>query len=233
MSDYATVHPENPAEIWVHWLYALAHMSDDATSPVLEFFFDVGSPYSYLAATQVHDLGTFSGTEVRWRPFLLGGVFKASGNEMPARVPAKAKYMLSDLNRWAHRYGVEFKFPDVFPINSLTAQRVLVAAHEENPKHVEPLALALFRAYWVEGGDLSKVDVIREVIGQSGMDADRLLELASIDRVKDLLRTWTDEAVERGAFGSPTFFIGGQMYWGNDRLSFVEAEIRRRAGASS
>lgn len=208
-------------------------MTDDATAPVLEFFFDVASPYSYLAATQVHDLGTFSGAEVRWRPFLLGGVFKASGNEMPARVAAKAKYMLDDLNRWAHRYGVEFKFPSTFPINSLSAQRVLVAAHEENPNHVEPLALALFRAHWVEGADLAKNEVLGEVIDQSGMDAERILEMASLDRVKTLLRTWTEEAVERGAFGAPTFFLGGQMYWGNDRLSFVEAELRRRSGGGS
>lgn len=218
--------------ICAHCRYAFARMPDDTTGPVLEFFFDVASPYSYLAATQIHDLGTFSGAEVRWRPFLLGGVFKASGNDMPARVAAKGKYMLTDLNRWAHRYGVEFKFPKTFPMNSLTAQRVLVAAHEESSKRVEPLALALFRAYWVEGADLADTNVVRDVIDQLGLDAERLLELAGLDRVKTLLRTWTDEAVERGAFGAPTFFLGGQMYWGNDRLSFIEAELRRRSAGA-
>ena len=187
----------------------------------LEFFFDVGSPYSYLAATQLHELERRTGATIRWRPFLLGGVFKATGNEMPARVPAKARWMLSDLHRWAAHYGVPFKMSTRFPINSLLCQRVLTAAALADEATVKPLTLALYAAYWVDDRDVSDPATISEIAAGAGLDA-ALLEAAGAQPTKDALRAATEEAVERGAFGAPTFFVGQEMFWGNDRLHLVE-----------
>src|SRR5262245_42568223 len=114
----------------------------------VEFFFDIGSPYSYLAATQMDGLAKQTGAEVRWRPFLLGGVFKSAGNTMPAAVPNKGRYMLHDLVRWARHYDVPFKMSTRFPQNSLRAMRACTYAAEQGRSR--ELALALFRAYWVE-----------------------------------------------------------------------------------
>ncbi len=188
----------------------------------LEFFFDVGSPYSYLAATQLDDLRRRTGAAIRWRPFLLGGVFKATGNEMPARVPAKARWMLGDLHRWAAHYGVPFKMSTRFPINSLLPQRVLVAATLADEAAVEPLAMALYSAYWVEDRDVSDPVVIGEVAAGADLDGAALLQAAGAQPTKDALRAATEEAVERGAFGAPTLFVGQEMFWGNDRLHLVE-----------
>ncbi|MCA9600505.1 MAG: 2-hydroxychromene-2-carboxylate isomerase [Polyangiales bacterium] len=194
--------------------------------PVVEFFFDVGSPYSYLAATQLHTLEGFSSAKVRWRPFLVGGVFKAAGNDMPARVPAKAKYMLADLQTWAKEYGVELNFPASFPPNTLKAQRALTAAARIGEDSVRRFALGLFRAYWVEGRDVSDAAVLGDVAAHAGLDAPAILASLDNPEIKDALRRETEEAVERGAFGAPTFFIGDRMFWGNDRLQFVEAHLR-------
>lgn len=194
--------------------------------PVIEFFFDVGSPYSYLAATQIDRVGEGAGAEVRWRPFLLGGVFKDSGNDMPARVAAKARWMLRDLSLWADAYDVPFRFPSRFPLNTLHAQRALAAATHRWPDALRPFALALFRAYWCEDRDISQPDEIGTAARAAGLDAEVVLASTREQEVKDLLRRWTGEAVERGAFGAPTFFVGDEMYWGNDRLELMARNLR-------
>lgn len=180
----------------------------------IEFFFDIASPYSYLAATQIDDLGERVGVTVRWRPFLLGGVFKAVGNQPPATLPSRGQYMLKDLHRWAAAYQQPFTFPSTFPMNSLLAMRALTALDE--PARPEA-ALGLFRAYWVDDRDLTRPEVIADIIGEDAPARSVLPE------VKGALRATTDEAVERGAFGAPTIFVGDEMFFGNDRLHFVEA----------
>src|SRR5690242_34782 len=117
----------------------------------IELFFDIGSSYSYLAATQMERLTSRTGVPVRWRPFLLGAVFKSTGNDMPARIPAKARWMLGDMGLWAKHYGVPFRMPTRFPLITLRTQRALAAAELRDPASVAPFALALFRAYWAEG----------------------------------------------------------------------------------
>lgn len=193
----------------------------------VELFFDVGSPYSYLAATQVAGLEERTGVEVRFRPFLLGGVFKESGNEMPARVASKARWMLGDLSRWAARYGVPFRMSSHFPINTLTAQRALTAAERLfGEDAMERLAMGLFRAIWVEDRDVSSGDELAFAVNAAGLDAKALGAAIGDPAVKDDLRRATAEAVERGAFGAPTFFVGDAMFWGNDRLPLLEDHLR-------
>ena len=180
----------------------------------IEFFFDIASPYTYLAATQMAAVSERTGADVRWRPFLLGGVFKATGNAPPAMVPARGRYLMKDLYRWAAMYDVAFSFPANFPVNSIVAMRALQSIPEsERPAP----ALSLFRAYWADNANPTDPAVIAEHLGAEALQA------ATSQPVKDALRAASDEAVERGAFGAPTFFVGEQMWFGNDRLPLVES----------
>jgi len=192
----------------------------------VEFFFDVGSPYSYLAGARMPGLARSTGATVHWRPFLLGAVFKATGNEMPARVQAKARWMLEDLLRWGVQLSVPFRFPSRFPLNTLRAQRALTAVARAQPNLLPAAAMALFSAYWVEDRDVSDDAVIDAALRSCDIDGARMLADAAMPEVKDLLRQWTDEAVNRGAFGAPTFFLGDAMYWGHDRIDMLESHLR-------
>jgi len=183
----------------------------------IEFFFDISSPYSYLAATQIDGVGARLGVPVTWRPFLLGGVFKAVGNQPPATLPARGRYMLADLHRWAAAYEVPFSFPSTFPMNTLLAMRALTALE---PAQRPDATLALYRAYWGDDRDLTRPEVLADIIGE--MPVAR----AVTPEVKGALRATTEEAVARGAFGAPTIFVGDKMFFGNDRLHFVVAAVR-------
>lgn len=186
----------------------------------LEFYYDVASPYTYLAATRVDQIGAQAGVDVVWRPFLLGAVFKATGNAPPALVRARGMYMLRDLGRWSAKMGEPFRFPSAFPIHSLLAQRVLTAASDaERPA----LSLALMRAYWADNQDLSDRGVLESLVGAERIAA------AETPANKGALRLATEEAVQRGAFGSPTFFVGSEMFFGNDRMDFVLDAAKRAA----
>lgn len=192
----------------------------------IELFYDIGSPYSYLAATQVPRIAAQSGLPVILRPFLLGGVFKGAGNDMPGRVPAKARWMLGDLALWAQHYGVPFVFPPFFPANTVRAMRACVAAAREGK--VGEVSLALFRAYWCEGQDPSGEAAIRAAAEGAGLDGGALFAATDEPAVKDALRAATEEAVSRGAFGAPAFFLGDELFWGNDRIEL----LLERAGAA-
>lgn len=181
----------------------------------VEFFFDVASPYSYLAALQVGRLAPYA--TVEWRPFLIGGVFKLSGNTMPAANPAKGQYMFKDLQRLFAYVGAAHKFPSTFPTNSLTAMRALTAA---DPADVPALALALFKAYWAEDRNIADPEVLKALLGEA------LVAKAGDEAVKDKLKAATEEAARRGAFGAPTFFVGDDMYFGEDRLFLIEHALK-------
>lgn len=198
-------------------------MSDDDTT--IEFFFDVGSPYSYLASTQLDELERETGATIEWRPFLLGGVFEATGNSAPALVPAKAQYMIRDLQRWSESYDIPLEMPSDFPINTLLAQRAIIAAGEEDSSHVETLAEVLFRRYWVDDSDVSEGGVVAAAADEVGLDGREIVARTQEQSVKDALHGNSDEAVERGAFGAPTFFVDDEMFWGNDRLEFIRRTV--------
>jgi 2-hydroxychromene-2-carboxylate isomerase len=194
-------------------------------SKALEFFFDYASPYSYLASTQVERVCERTHAELKWRPVLLGAIFKASGNTSPAATPAKAMYLFKDLTDWARHYGLpSFVLPEAFPINSLKADRVGVVALEQG--RISAFTRAAYAAAFQKGRDLNEPAVLADVLTEAGMDARDALARAETQAVKDALRANTDEALSRGAFGLPLFFIGDDMYVGNDRLPFVEAALR-------
>jgi len=196
-------------------------------SKAVEFYFDVGSPAAYLAWTQLPAIAREAGAEIEYRPFLLGGVFQATGNRSPMEVPAKGQYMQDDLQRFARRYGVPFAHNPHFPINTLTLMRGALGLQLREPQRMVPYGDAVFRAIWVEGRDMNDPATVAGVLQRAGFDPAQLLALASDPAVKDQLKAVTQEAVARGVFGAPTFFVGPEMFWGQDRLDFVKEELQQ------
>ena len=186
----------------------------------VEFFYDFGSPTVYLAATQLPTIADSVGATVDWHPMLLGGVFKSTGNQSPVVVAAKAAYMNDDLERFAKRYGVPFRFNPHFPINTLALMRGAVA-YQADAVVSSTYREAIFTAIWVEARNLNEPDVIGQVLGDAGLDPAELMNSIGEQTVKDQLIANTEEAVNRGVFGAPTFFVGEQMFFGQDRLDFV------------
>jgi len=191
--------------------------------PLIELFFDIGSSYSYLAATQMEKLTARTGVAVQWRPFLLGAVFKATGNDLPIRVPHKARWMIHDMTLWAHHYGIPFRVPSRFPLITLRTQRALAGVERSgNAAAIAPFALALFHAYWGEDQDVTSDAVIGACATSAGLDAATVIAAIDAQETKDQLRATTDEAVRRGAFGAPAMFVGDALFWGNDRIPLLE-----------
>ena len=195
-------------------------------SKTVEFFFDLGSPASYLAHTQLPELCRDAGAALVYRPMLLGGVFQATGNASPAMIPAKGRYMIRDLARFAERYGVPMRFNPHFPINTLTLMRLLVALQLRQPERFDDALQALFRAIWVDGVNLGDPLKVADVLVTAGFDAAELQAQAAEPAVKDALKATTDEAIRRGVFGAPTCFVGNEMFFGQDRLDFVRAALK-------
>lgn len=191
----------------------------------VEFFFDVGSPASYLAWTQLPALCSAAGAELVYRPMLLGGVFQATGNASPAAIPAKGKYVNTDLARYARRYGVPFAPNPHFPIITLTLMRAVVGIQAAQPRRFEKLLAPLFRALWVDSLDLNDRRLVADVLERAGFDPASIEALAGDPAVKAALRSATDEAVQRGVFGAPTLFVGADMFFGQDRLDFVREAL--------
>jgi len=191
----------------------------------LEFFFDYGSPYSYLANSRLPALIERTGADLHYRPMLLGGVFKATGNSSPALEPCEAKrsYGALELRRWVAHLGVPFRGNPHFPINTLLLMRTAVAAQHLDV--FEPFHRVVYPAFWAEGENLGEPEVVARVVEKAGLDAHALLEAAADAAVKAELRATTEEGVARGAFGAPTFFVGDEMFFGNDRLDFVERAL--------
>lgn len=190
------------------------------TTKTVEFVFDVGSPTTYLAWTQLPKIAKRNDATVTYTPVLLGGIFKATGNASPVTVKAKGRWMLDDLRLWAKKYKVPFEMNPHFPINTLPLMRGAAACREDGT--LDAYLKAVFQAIWVDGKDMGSPEVISEVLAEGGLDADHVLARVQEDAVKQKLIANTEAAVERGVFGCPTFFVGERMFFGQDRLTFVE-----------
>lgn len=189
-----------------------------------DFFYDFGSPYSYLASTQLRGIEERTGAQARLLPVTLGGLRKVTGHQLPP--PMQLKYMSEDTARWARQYGVRMQIPQVFPVNSIRALRAAIAAGQDG-KAAEAMR-ALFDVYWVEGQDISDPQVIERALTAVGLDGKALVARTDSPEVKDALRKNTDLALARGVFGVPTIFVGERSFWGNDRLHFVERELKQQ-----
>lgn len=192
----------------------------------LDFYFDFVSPAAYLAYKRLQQLQEQYDLSVNAIPFFLGGVFKAAGNSSPISVPAKAKYMLEqDLPRFARRYQVPMHFSPYFPCNTLPVLRAAIAAERLGVGRA--LRDAMFDAFWVQGKNLGDVEVVAACLREQGLDSDTLLAMSEDPEIKQELTHNTEMAVARGAFGAPTMFLNGEMYFGQDRLDFIEAALQQ------
>ncbi len=202
----------------------------------VEFFFDYSSPWTYLAFSRIEKLCHAHRAELVWRPILVGGIFNTINpsvyqmREHPVR--AKAHYMLKDLQQWARFYGLKIRFPpSVFPVNSVKALRGALVALERD--RIGPYSRRVFEAYFGDDRDISQDAVLREIVADVGLDERLYFKKIAEPALKDRIRENTDECMRRGGFGSPTIFVGSEMFFGNDRLVLVEDAIRRATSASS
>ena len=199
------------------------------TERSVEFFFDVGSPTTYLAWRQLPKIAAETAAAIDWRPMLLGGVFKATGNASPATVPAKGRWMNEDMQRWAARYCVTLRFNPHFPINTLTLMRGAAGMQMRRPDEFQRYLEVVERAMWETPKNLGDSDVLAATLADAGFDPAAFATLVADPEVKAKLIANTDEAVARGVFGAPTFFVGGQMFFGQDRLDFVREALLGRS----
>jgi 2-hydroxychromene-2-carboxylate isomerase len=208
--------------------------------PRLEFFFDCSSPWTYLAFHRVQDLTAAAGASIDWRPILVGGVFNAVnrglyeqrrsmagslGDDAPSGAGRKARYYMKDLADWAAFCGLQIGQPAVFPVNSVKAMRGCIVAAEH--QKLVPYARAVFETYWCDLEDISQDSVLERIAERVGLDPGDVAERVASAPYKERLRANTDELIERGGFGSPTMFVGDDMYFGNDRLELVGAALKR------
>ncbi len=196
----------------------------------VDFFYDFSCPYAYLAHTQIEDVCARAGADLRWRPMLLGGVFQAVGTvQVPFAVmsSAKARHNAVDMMRWADFFDVPLTMPPTHPNRTVLALRAMLAAGEAT---IPRISKAFFAAYWVLGRDISRPDVVRDVLEHTGLDGKELVARAEDPQIKADLRARTDEAVALGVFGAPAFVVTapgvtGDLFWGQDRLDFVEKAL--------
>jgi 2-hydroxychromene-2-carboxylate isomerase len=193
----------------------------------VEFYFDLGSPATYLAYTQLPKLCAETDSELIYIPMLLGGVFKATGNASPAMIPAKGRYMFEDLDRYARRYGVPLKFNPHFPINTLMLMRAVTGIQLRQPERFPAFIDCLFKGLWVDGRPLDEPATVAALLSEHGFDPAEVLALTNDETVKTALKDNTETAIKRGVFGAPSMFIGKQMFFGQDRLDFVEEALRQ------
>ena len=197
----------------------------------VEFIFDFGSPNAFLAYRVVPEIARRTGAIFDYVPVLLGGIFKATGNQSPvqafANVKGKLEYQRVEFARFLRRHGItDFKFNPYFPVNTLALMRMAVAAQQEGT--LAPYMQAAFRHMWVEPKKMDDPEVIKAALAQSGLDP-ALLERAQAAEVKAKLIANTEAAVARGVFGAPTFFVGDEMFFGKDKLRDVEEALAAAA----
>lgn len=198
-----------------------------------EFFFDVSSPWTYLAFHNIQPLCADLGVDIIWRPFLVGGVFNTINpsvyNNRENPVPAKAAYSRKDLQDWARLSGITINWPSIFPINSVRAMRACFYADEQGV--LVPFATKCFEAYWGRDEDINDTKVLAHISHDVGLDPGTVQAIITTSPYKDRLRDTTQELMDRGGFGSPTMFINDtDMYFGNDRLPLVHAALKKLVG---
>ncbi len=195
----------------------------------LDFYFDCSSPWTYLGFESLQKIcERHPDLEVTYKPILVGGVFNTinpSVYENRAKpVPVKQQYYMKDLGDWARHVGITIGQPPVFPVNSVKAMRGAYVALEQDA--IVPYARAVFKKYWTDLADISQDDVLTEVISEVGLDKESFFHKIAEPTYKDKLKAATSELIERGGFGSPTMFLNGDdMYFGNDRLPLIEANL--------
>lgn len=204
------------------------------TRPTVQFLYDFGSPNAYLSHRVIPQIEERTGVQFRYVPVLLGGLFKLANNRSPveafAGVPNKLAYERLEMQRFIARHGLSaYRHNPHFPVNTLQIMRGAAAAALDGqlPAYNE----AMFKAMWEQGLKMDDASVIRTALDAAGLDGARTLERTQDAAVKALLLANTQQAYERGAFGSPSFLVGEQLYFGKDKLADVEREITEASKA--
>jgi len=203
----------------------------------VDFYFDFSSTNSYFAAFLLPEICARNDARVNWMPAHFAALFRGTGFDTMAMTPRKARYLWRDHARYAELTGLPFKKPSRFPIKTSSALRaVLAAGHASKPddggasceQSQRAISQAIMRAYWERNEDISDRNVIATIASSAGFDGGALVDIADAKPARDELAALTAIAVSRGVFGAPTFFVGDEMFWGNDRFDFVEEALRRR-----
>lgn len=195
-------------------------------SATIEFYFDFSSSYSYIALGNIQRLVRETGCSIVWKPIALGAIFKMRNHGPPSPDDPKRAYIWNDIERCASEAGVAYTWPEPFPFNSIPAARIFYVIADTDVAAAREWALAVFNASFGEGRDCSDPEELAAIATSLKLNGAELLQATKEDRVKKLLKDATDEAIGRGVFGAPTFFVAGEMVWGADRFDRVERLIR-------
>ena len=195
--------------------------------PEIDFFYEFASSYSYITALRIAPVAKAAGVTVRWRPFLLGPIFKAQGwDTSPFNLyPAKGRYMVRDCERQCGELGLAFRLPEPFPQNTLLAARVALVGLAEG--WGEDFSRAVYSAEFAEGRNIGDPAVVADIVQTLGHDSAATLARAQSDEIKGRLRAQTEEAQRLGIFGAPNFIARGELFWGNDRLEQALDFVKR------
>jgi 2-hydroxychromene-2-carboxylate isomerase len=193
----------------------------------IDFYFDFSSPYGYFGAMRIDQLAEKHGRSVNWHPVLLGVVFKTTGGAPLPSIPLKGDYSLRDFERSARFHHIPYKQPAVFPLSSQAAARAMLWTRSEagDAKSVE-LAKAIYRAYFVDGVNISEPGEVARIGAAAGLDPAALAEGLSSPSIKDALRQEVEQAMARGVFGSPFMIVDGESFWGFDRFDQLDAFLK-------
>ncbi|MDH5354526.1 MAG: 2-hydroxychromene-2-carboxylate isomerase [Gammaproteobacteria bacterium] len=184
----------------------------------IDFYFEFYSPYAYLASHRIDDIAEKHGCTVNWRPFMLGATFSITGHGPLTETPLMGEYSLLDMQRSARLFEIPFQMPEEFPKVSLSCARAFYALVDDQPEKAKALAKGIYHEIFGLGNDGTQPEVIARLAKQYGIDAEALLESIQTPEVKQRLKDETGNAIERGVFGAPFFFVDDQPFWGNDRL---------------
>lgn len=195
------------------------------TKPI-DFWFDFASPYGYLASLRVEQVAAVANRTVRWRPFLLGAVFKITGGVPNMDKPLQGDYLRRDVPRFARLMGAPLTWPEKSPIAAVAACRAFYWMEAVNPEQAKRFAQAAYHAHWGLGRDITAPETVAGIAVGVGIDPDTLPAAIQTPAVKDHLRAVNDEAVAAGIFGSPIVMIDGEPFWGADRLDHVAQWLR-------
>ena len=195
----------------------------------VEFFFDCSSPWTYLAFIEILKLSSRQNLNIIWKPILVGGVFNLVNQDVyefrKKPNPKKLTYSNNDLRLWSKLRGININFPKVFPVNSVKAMRGCLFAQKEN--ELVNYAKNIFQAYWGKGVDISQEDLLLEIVKTSNLNPEEFKKFIDSQEAKNLLKENTEDLIQRGGFGSPTFFYKEKMFFGNDRLHLLEEAITK------
>jgi 2-hydroxychromene-2-carboxylate isomerase len=197
-----------------------------AAAPV-DFYFEFSSPYGYIASELAEDLERRLGRPLRWRPILLGPIFKVTGQAPLTNIPLKGDYARRDFARIARMHGVDYRHPERFPIGTVGACRAFYALDERDPQAARRLARSLYRAYFVENRDIGDAASMLAVAKEAGLDAGALGAAIDDPRLKERVKGEVDAAIAAGVFGSPFFVADGEPFWGVDRIPMLEEWVRK------